>query len=417
MIKKEDILALLLFLLVIFVIIFPLLPPGYILTLDILATDKILLPKLTNINFIFTGILYLFNFLIPSYILQKMLLFLIFLLSGLGMYRLVLEEKHWAAKVFAGLLYMVNPFIYERLISGQWSLVLGYAFFPWIVKVMLDFFQTPSNFRTILLALGTAIIAALSFHFFMIFYILLIIFLIVLLVFGQEEKRKIVKALVKLLPISILFNLNWILGIVLPLEGVDKGLSAINNGDLVSFKSVADPTFGLVYNLLSGYGFWNETNNYFISPKSIFPLWPVITIILIGITLYGYYILLMKRKQKVLGITLGVFFLLALDLAIGIASKNFEPIVSILYEKIFFLRVFREPQKLVAIVIFCYAFLGGIGLSDIIDKAKNKARYLIITFFLILPFIYAPTVLGGFWGQLKPTFYPKSWGEGKCFIK
>ncbi|MBI4991216.1 hypothetical protein HZB96_03940 [Candidatus Gottesmanbacteria bacterium] len=37
--------------------------------------------------------------------------------------------------------------------------------------------------------------------------------------------------------------------------------------------------------------------------------------------------------------------------------------------------------------------------------------------FLILPFIYTPTVFGGFWGQLKPVFYPKSWYEVNNILK
>lgn len=416
MIKKESIAAILLYFSVIFIIILPLLPPGYILTLDILATEKIILPNLTSINFVFTGILYLLNFLIPSYILQKMILFLILLLSGLGMYRIISKEKYWTAKMFAGLIYMVNPFIYERLISGQWSFALGYAFFPWIAKMTTDFFQTPSNINIILLALETAIMASLSSHFLIIYCIFLFIFLIVTLVSGFYENIKTAKAFIKLLLLSIILNLNWIIGMILPIGGIDNSSSAINRGDLISFQSVADNTFGLVFNLLSGYGFWGEANNYFISPKSIFSFWPVITILLIAISLYGYYVLVIKRKQIVLGITLGVFFLTALDLAIGIASKNFEQTVFFLYEKIFFLRVFREPQKLVAVVIFCYAFLGGIGLSELIDKAKHRLKYLVILIFLILPFIYAPPILGGFWGQLKPAFYPKSWREVNTFL-
>ena len=60
---------------------------------------------------------------------EKVLLVAVVALAGWGMHRLV-RVRHASAAWFAGLLYAINPFVYDRLHSGQWFLLLGYALLP-----------------------------------------------------------------------------------------------------------------------------------------------------------------------------------------------------------------------------------------------------------------------------------------------
>ena len=47
------------------------------------------------------------------------------------------------ARLGAGLLYAVNPFVFDRLYAGQLGLLLGYALLPFAVTALLDGAREP----------------------------------------------------------------------------------------------------------------------------------------------------------------------------------------------------------------------------------------------------------------------------------
>ncbi|MHB8469978.1 MAG: hypothetical protein ACYDCH_09520, partial [Gaiellaceae bacterium] len=61
---------------------------------------------------------------------EQLLLLAIVFLAGWGMHRAAPVGSEWA-RVFAGVLFALNPFVYDRLHTGQWFLLLGYALLPW----------------------------------------------------------------------------------------------------------------------------------------------------------------------------------------------------------------------------------------------------------------------------------------------
>jgi hypothetical protein len=70
---------------------------------------------------------------IPADFAQKALLLAIFMLACAGAAALLPREP-WFARLAAGVLYAWNPFVAERLIIGQWALLLGYAGLPWVLR-------------------------------------------------------------------------------------------------------------------------------------------------------------------------------------------------------------------------------------------------------------------------------------------
>ena len=42
------------------------------------------------------------------------------------------------ARLAAGVCYAWNPFVAERLIMGQWAMLLGYAGLPWVLRELLS---------------------------------------------------------------------------------------------------------------------------------------------------------------------------------------------------------------------------------------------------------------------------------------
>jgi hypothetical protein len=80
---------------------------------------------------------------IPADLAQKALLLAIFMLACAGAAALLPREP-WFARLAAGVFYTWNPFVAERLIIGQWALLLGYAGLPWVLRAAHDLGREPS---------------------------------------------------------------------------------------------------------------------------------------------------------------------------------------------------------------------------------------------------------------------------------
>lgn len=398
------------------VIIVPLLPAGQIFTMDMVLPNSIPMSSFSSNFFYFNVFLVLLNQFIPTYWLQKFILFLIILLSSWLMYLFTSGEIFWA-RIFAGLFYAINPFVYERIMAGHWPFLLAYAIFPLVVRKIIDFFNHPDFKSAFLLALLTTGVANFSPHFLLIEALFFSIYFAILMVLAKGKLQNL-RMVAIFLGFSLLFNLNWLVPYFLGKSSLAVTMNNLTIRDLYVFRSIADKQWGLIFNLLSGYGFWAEVHNYFVSPKTIIFFWPVISLAIMAVSFYGLYHSLKGHRYFPLTLTMIIFFLLSLDLAGGVALKNFAGTVVYLYQQFPILLGFREPQKLIAIVMFTYAYFGGIGLSSLGDKVKNGYKYVIVLgIFVILPFVYTPTMFASFWGQLKPAFYPSSWSEVNKILK
>lgn len=333
-----------------------------------------------------------------------------------------LPAKFGIARYFGGIFYAINPFVYERIMAGQWGLLLGYGILPFVITSISNYFDNPAFGKTVKLALLFTIFVNTSTHFILIFFALFSVYGLIYFLFniGNYKTDVLLRNSFILGLLVIILNINWILPIFFGNSGLTGIMDGFTRDDLVVFQSVPDKNFGLIFNLLSGYGFWPEVYDYFISPKNIVFFWPLISLVMMGISLWGLVILLKEKERSNYPflITSIIMFLLSLDLAGGVALKFFSDITYFLYDKLPILRGFREPQKLVGIIMFCYAFWGSIGLASLLAKVKKGSMfYVLCSMFFILPFIYAPTIFAGFWGQLKPVFYPDSWQKVNQILK
>ena len=93
------------------------------------------------------------SLVVPADLAQKALLLAIFVLACAGAAALLPREP-WFARLAAGVFYAWNPFVAERLIIGQWALLLGYAGLPWVLRAALALRSGPSWRATGRLALA-----------------------------------------------------------------------------------------------------------------------------------------------------------------------------------------------------------------------------------------------------------------------
>lgn len=392
------------------VIIFPLLAPGFILTLDAVVTSHINFVGLTSSSFLYQNSLALLNYLIPAFIVQKILLFFIFFLSGWGMFRLV-GKQLGIFGYFAGFFYTLNPFVYERIMAGHWQFLLGYSIFPFVIASTMKFLQKLDIRNLIILSVWVTLLFNIAIHYIFIYIPFFIITAILYMFFNTGNLNEYVKKIPICFALIFLFNSNWIVSSVMGISDVATSVASFTNDDLLAFQSVADKHFGLIFNLLSGYGYWADVYGYFISPKSIVFFWPVLTIALLIFVAFGIKELIQTKDSHVFILTVSLLLLslFALDLAGGVALASFSQPLMTLYDKLPILRSLREPQKLIAMLMFSYAFFASYGLNSLYIRLKSHYQKGLIFLSLAFPIIYTPTMFGSFWGQLHPVSYPQQW--------
>jgi hypothetical protein len=88
------------------------------------------------------AVVYVASLVVPADILQKLILLSIFLLACSGAAALLAgcwqertgERPPPLACLAAGVYYTWNPYMAERLVMGQWAMLLGYAGLPWVLR-------------------------------------------------------------------------------------------------------------------------------------------------------------------------------------------------------------------------------------------------------------------------------------------
>ncbi|HEU5122075.1 MAG TPA: hypothetical protein VFT59_04465, partial [Candidatus Saccharimonadales bacterium] len=156
------------------VIMLPLLLPGYVLTLDLVFAPQAPIPELTSHDFPLKAIIWLFYLILPGDVVEKIILFSALLFSGVGTYSLIrvmphphpVQEGSWRLAAYAaGVLYMINPFIYARFMAGQWMIILGYALLPFFIRSLLIFLHQPSLKNSLMIAGWAVSISIASLHY------------------------------------------------------------------------------------------------------------------------------------------------------------------------------------------------------------------------------------------------------------
>jgi hypothetical protein len=141
-------------------ILAPLVMPGYVLSYDmVFVPSQPLVPELiAPVDELpravpLDAIVSLVSQVAPGWLLQRLALVAIVWAAVVGAGRLV-PARSVAIRVVAGIAYAWTPFLAERLLIGQWALLVAYACLPWLVMACRDLRDGKPQ------ALGRLIVAA-----------------------------------------------------------------------------------------------------------------------------------------------------------------------------------------------------------------------------------------------------------------
>jgi hypothetical protein len=386
----------------------PLLLLGYIFALDMVFTPVIPMPDVLSNGYVWQVLLHVLSLVIPGEIIEKLILVSLLWLAGIGAYRLarlILGHENGAILgcYMAGIFYMINPFVYSRLMAGQYLVLLGYALLPFFVRSWMLFLREPGWRKGLLASLWLVAISVVSIHTFGMAILAAVLFGAAHWWPRRKDKiwqRQTLKH-TALAAGAILLACSYWLAPALLGHGATVGtIAEFSNADLAAFATT--PTgLGWLGNVLALQGFWADGKSLYLVPMDIFSWWWVPWIAVWGLVVFGMY----KSWQKRRGITAAFASLIfiAAILAIGAAGTIVAPLNQWLVAHVPFFAGYREPQKFVALIALGYAYFGAVAVAALAEKVK-----LAVIPLFALPLAIAP-LLPGFYGQLTPRQYPPDW--------
>jgi hypothetical protein len=334
---------------------------------------------------------------------EKLVLVLPIVIGGLGLYRLVRRALGVGAlpAVVGGTLYVINPFVYDRYLSGHMSFLLGFALLPWAVLPLVRALDEPSRRTAFVVALWIGVLAAVSFH----VAGLYAIFVLAVALFGLGRARARAAFALTAAGLGALLSAYWLLPLFLAPE------RRVGVADLGAYES-RPHGFAVVPTLLALYGFWREE---FIRPAEEQPALYLLLIPILALVAVGGVLLVRSTRDRRVGIALAVVGALGVFLAAGTALPPTAGAFRWLFTHVPFAGAYREPQKFLALTVLTYAVFAAIGLERLSRGRRWTLPAAPVAIAAIL--LYGNGLLWGLGGKVELSEYPPSWVQGNRVMK
>ncbi len=399
------------FLIVTMVIFLPFIKPGYIQTIDMAWGPRIPLPAVSDNSYIFVGILHVLSLVVGSMVVQKLLLLGIFVVAGYGAHRLCklspLLANIPAAAWLGGIFYIFNPFVYSRLMEGQWLVLSGYALLPWAIASFWCFLQQSSwqsgaRASAWAILVGLASIHSVGF--------LAVTFIGLIVAHGRSNLYRYMRYLPAMLVAWMLANSLWLLPIARGTSHTTLAISGFGNSQLIAFRTIGTIHGSVPLSSLLLEGFWPDLQGRYKLPSELgIYWWFVVGLLAVGI-LIGIYRVLRARDR--LGIVLLALGVIAWWLAMGIGWHLSAGTTHWLIEHVPFYRGYREPQKWLMLLALSYSYFLAIGTASVLQLIRNLDwRQMALGSIALLPVLYTPLLLWGAGGQLVSAQFPADWSR------
>lgn len=384
----------------------PLLGPGYVLTLDLSWGPHFAPPDFSNNDGLLLLALQVLGAILPSWVVEKLVLVLIFVLAGVGLQRLASRANPGWPSFVAGVLFVVNPFTYERLMAGQWLVLAGYALLPWFLAAVISLIERPGLRRSLVLAAWGLAISVVSLHTLPMAGLLALAVVVAKLWGHPQQLRRVGLWTVVSLSLWLAASAMWLVPLALPNSPTTGVVAAFDEAQFRAFRTAAGP-LGAPLNTLALQGFWGEDRSVLV-PASVTGGWFWLAFGLVAVAVGAGTVLAIRRRHRV-ALALAVVAVVAWILALGIATPPTEIITRFLVDHLPFYRGYREPAKWLAVVALAYAYLASFSLAALSARLHGYWSRAGATACLLVPFIWVPLMIWGAAGQLRSTDYPASW--------
>jgi hypothetical protein len=352
---------------------------------------------------------------LPADIAQKLVLLSIFALACSGAVAL-LDREPWFARLAAGVFYTWNPFVAERLLIGQWALLLGYAGLPWALRAVIT--GPVASWRGAG-RLGLALLPAAVGGFAAMAVSALVVLPAAVLAPGGPARRRISSA-VSALAVLAVASLPWLIPSMLhPVYADPAGIAA--------FAARADTPFGSLGSLLMLGGIWNAQT----VPAGYGGAWSVLWLALVLSAAAGYVAFgARQRRWPGLGVA-AVAGLVVASMGVTAPGRELLRAATALWPGF---AVLRDGQQFVAPLALAEALGAGLVVAWAAGPRPLRAKIAhgdgdgdgdggqagggvradrpglaIAVALLLAPVLLLPGLAWGAAGRLRPVWYPADW--------
>jgi hypothetical protein len=335
---------------------------------------------------------------LPADIVQKPVLLSIFVLACSGAAAL-LDGQPWFARLAAGVYYTWNPFVAERLIIGQWALLLGYAGLPWALRAVTTYrLASWRGAGRLALALLPAAVGG--------FAAMTVSALVVLpaAILARPATGQRVRNAAAALGVLILLSLPWLIPSLLRSMYADPA-------GVAAFAGRADTPFGAFCSLVMLGGVWNAQT----VPAGYGGWWSVLWLAFVAAAGVGY-VVFAARQRRWPG--LGFAALAGLVIASAGITAPGQDLLRALTGLWPGFAIGRDGQQFVAPLALAQALGAGLLVAWAARPRANAADgrprtdrpgLIIAVAALLAPVLLLPGLAWGAAGRLRPVWYPAAW--------
>jgi hypothetical protein len=335
--------------------------------------------------------------IVPADVTQKLVLLAIFVLGCAGTAAL-LDRSPLLARLAGGVYYAWNPFVGERLILGQWALLLGYAGLPWALRAVVRPAEAPWRWAgRLCLSLVPAVIGG--------FEAMAITALVVVpaAVLAGGVRRAAVA-----LGVLAAGSLPWLI------PSWQHTVYADPAG-VAAFAARADTPFGSIGSLLMLGGAWNAQT----VPAAYGGAWSALWLVAALAGLAGYLAGSRQHRWPGLGIAAAAGLLIA---CIGVTAAGREllraamgawPGAGVLRDGQQFVAPLALAEAAGFGVVVTWALhpgpFGITGRNAERPASVDRAGVMLGVIALLAPVLLLPGLAWGAAGRLQPAWYPAGW--------
>jgi hypothetical protein len=407
-------------------VVAPWLSSGYIFGTDFAGPRHFAFPGFPTSYAALQAALALAAITLPADVVGKLLIISIFLAAGLGAYYAV-PAGPFIARAAAALVYMINPFVYGRLAYGQLTVLAGYAVLPLVALAVRRLILMPDLRRSLIVAGTFAVVAALDIHMALIAGALGGVLVVTFVAFEKQIRDRGARLggyVLLSVVAALVASSYWLIPLVSGKGPEAQTLAQIGDADLGAFSTTADPTLGVLANVLGLYGFWAEDTDRFASMKEFVVAWPVmlgIVLVFVCAGIVGGWRRIDSTESdhtRPWVAAMLIVLVVAVILGIGIADAHIAPLINLLDAVFPPYRGMRDAGKWVAIIALAYSQLIALGFVAIrraiqvrlqSPGSRETAFALLVAVVLTFPLYYGSGLLYGMHGQIHPSAYPAGW--------
>lgn len=349
-------------------------------------------------------VLYVVSAALSVAVAQKIFLFLTLFAIPMGVYMLLSRRVPGSLAIAGGAIALFNPFVYERFMIGQWFVLLGYAYLPYLLFALERFRTNPGGRHFLMFSCVYACYPLVSLHFAYLATLLLLAYLFLGIIRRRSLRLsfwKMVSYAIQLSVIVFVVNFFWLITFFSP----HGAYAQIDAHDFIAYATQSDPTVGAIGNVLLLYGFWHEG---VILPKDLIGYW-WLPVAIIGIfALVG--IARELKRGSTLAYTFTALFVPIVAIAVGFANSYTEHVARFLIDHLPGFRGLRDTAKFVGLIAFVYAYYAPIACAKMFEERKVM-RLIAALLLILLAYASAFTLANAGIGQVVPHQYPKSWNK------